>query len=162
MPNLRRHAIPAGSPILYSRANGHVGGSTAPPARRRAPPCSGPPLPDPDVWGSGIARALLTAVLDGMRDAGYDDVHLWTLRDSTRARRFYAKHSFTETSRTHFYPSRKGPAGPDRAGASGRRGSIKDIPRQGGPRAMPRGPTSYLRCCWSVRHARHMKDSERV
>ncbi|MFI7146302.1 GNAT family N-acetyltransferase [Nonomuraea sp. NPDC050022] len=63
----------------------------------------------PDVWGSGIAKALLTAVLDRVRDAGYDDVHLWTLRDSAQARRFYAKNGFAETGRTHDHNFDEGP-----------------------------------------------------
>ncbi|NRQ38049.1 GNAT family N-acetyltransferase [Nonomuraea sp. NN258] len=63
----------------------------------------------PDVWGSGIAKALLTDVLDRVRDAGYDDVHLWTLRDSAQARRFYAKNGFTETGRTHDHTFEEGP-----------------------------------------------------
>ncbi|MEU7831053.1 GNAT family N-acetyltransferase [Nonomuraea sp. NPDC049129] len=63
----------------------------------------------PDVWGSGIAMALLMAVLDRVRDAGYDDVHLWTLRDSAQARRFYAKNGFAETGRTHDHDFGEGP-----------------------------------------------------
>ncbi|MFI6298839.1 GNAT family N-acetyltransferase [Nonomuraea sp. NPDC050790] len=63
----------------------------------------------PDVWGSGISMALLTAILDRVRDAGYDDVHLWTLRDSAQARRFYAKNGFAETGRTHDHEFDEGP-----------------------------------------------------
>ncbi|WP_220040210.1 GNAT family N-acetyltransferase [Nonomuraea aridisoli] len=63
----------------------------------------------PDVWGSGVARVLLTAVLDRVRDAGYDDVHLWTLRDSAQARRFYAKNGFAGTGRTHDHHFEEGP-----------------------------------------------------
>ncbi|MEO3805562.1 GNAT family N-acetyltransferase [Nonomuraea sp. B1E8] len=63
----------------------------------------------PDVWGSGIAKVLLTAVLDRVRDDGYDDVHLWTLRDSAQARRFYAKNGFSETGRTHDHEFDEGP-----------------------------------------------------
>ncbi|MEU5567623.1 GNAT family N-acetyltransferase [Micromonospora musae] len=63
----------------------------------------------PDVWGSGIAKELLLAVLDRARAAGYDDVHLWTLRDSAQARRFYAKNGFVETGRTHEHDFGEGP-----------------------------------------------------
>lgn len=63
----------------------------------------------PDVWGSGIAEVLLKAALECVRDAGYDDVHLWTLRDSAQARRFYAKNGFTETGRTHDHDFGDGP-----------------------------------------------------
>ncbi|MBN6058298.1 GNAT family N-acetyltransferase [Nonomuraea sp. RK-328] len=63
----------------------------------------------PDVWGTGISMVLLTAVLDRVRDAGYGDVHLWTLRDSVQARRFYAKNGFAETGRTHDHDFGDGP-----------------------------------------------------
>ncbi|MFI0421028.1 GNAT family N-acetyltransferase [Spongiactinospora sp. 9N601] len=63
----------------------------------------------PDVWGSGVAMVLLTAVLERVRDAGYDEVHLWTLRDSAQARRFYAKNGFVETGRTHDHDFGEGP-----------------------------------------------------
>lgn len=63
----------------------------------------------PDVWGSGLATVLLEAVLEGVRDAGYGEVHLWTLRDSAQARRFYAKNGFTETGRTHDHDFGDGP-----------------------------------------------------
>ncbi|GAA2361864.1 N-acetyltransferase [Catellatospora methionotrophica] len=55
----------------------------------------------PDFWGTGLSAALLTDTLDRLRGAGYDRVHLWTLRDSAQARRFYAKHGFAETGRSH-------------------------------------------------------------
>lgn len=57
----------------------------------------------PDGWGSGIANALMTASLDGMREDGFGRVHLWTLRDTAQSRRFYAKSGFTESgaSRSH-------------------------------------------------------------
>ncbi|GGQ31557.1 GNAT family N-acetyltransferase [Streptosporangium pseudovulgare] len=63
----------------------------------------------PDVWGSGLAAALLAAVLDRLREAGHDRVHLWTLRDSAQARRFYAKHGFGETGRRHDHDFGEGP-----------------------------------------------------
>ncbi|MFI6904698.1 GNAT family N-acetyltransferase [Nonomuraea sp. NPDC050394] len=63
----------------------------------------------PDVWGSGLAAALLTATLDRLREAGYDRVHLWTLRDSAQARRFYGKHGFAETGRRHDHDFGEGP-----------------------------------------------------
>ncbi|RBQ17903.1 GNAT family N-acetyltransferase [Spongiactinospora rosea] len=63
----------------------------------------------PDVWGKGVARVLLMAVLERARDAGYGEVHLWTLRDSAQARRFYAKNGFAETGRTHDHDFGEGP-----------------------------------------------------
>lgn len=51
----------------------------------------------PDGWGSGVAKALMTASLTAMREGGARRVHLWTLRDTPQSRRFYAKHGFTES-----------------------------------------------------------------
>ncbi|MFI6316894.1 GNAT family N-acetyltransferase [Nonomuraea sp. NPDC050556] len=59
----------------------------------------------PDVWGSGLSAALLAAIVDGARNG----VHLWTLRDSPQARRFYAKHGFGETGRRHDHDFGEGP-----------------------------------------------------
>lgn len=57
----------------------------------------------PDGWGSGIAAALMTGTLRHLRDEGFARVHLWTLRDTPRSRRFYTKCGFTErgTTRDH-------------------------------------------------------------
>jgi RimJ/RimL family protein N-acetyltransferase len=63
----------------------------------------------PDVWGRGLAAALLAATLARLREAGYDRVHLWTLRDSAQARRFYAKNGFGETGRRHDHDFGEGP-----------------------------------------------------
>ncbi|MBP2704939.1 GNAT family N-acetyltransferase [Microbispora sp. RL4-1S] len=54
----------------------------------------------PDAWGTGIASALMTATLDSLRESGIGHVHLWTLRDTPRSRRFYAKCGFTESGET--------------------------------------------------------------
>ncbi|MEV1177389.1 GNAT family N-acetyltransferase [Nonomuraea sp. NPDC049784] len=51
----------------------------------------------PDGWGSGVAKALMTASLDTIREKGFKRVHLWTLRDTSQSRRFYAKSGFTES-----------------------------------------------------------------
>ncbi|WP_101789223.1 GNAT family N-acetyltransferase [Nonomuraea indica] len=51
----------------------------------------------PDGWGTGIAGALMTATLAALRDEGYGLAHLWTLRDTPQARRFYAKCGLTES-----------------------------------------------------------------
>ncbi|MCJ1676481.1 GNAT family N-acetyltransferase [Streptomyces sp. APSN-46.1] len=51
----------------------------------------------PDGWGSGVAGALMTETLRRLRDGGYTRVHLWTLRDTPRSRRFYARSGFTES-----------------------------------------------------------------
>ncbi|MFD7240209.1 GNAT family N-acetyltransferase [Streptomyces syringium] len=42
----------------------------------------------PDSWGGGVAAALMTGTLSRVRDDGFARVHLWTLRDTPRSRRF--------------------------------------------------------------------------
>ncbi|MGX8904799.1 N-acetyltransferase family protein [Streptomyces netropsis] len=56
----------------------------------------------PDSWGGGVAAALMTGTLSRVRDDGFARVHLWTLRDTPRSRRFYSKCGFAEcgTART--------------------------------------------------------------
>lgn len=50
----------------------------------------------PDGWGSGVSAALMDETLNRLRAAGYTGAHLWTLRDTPRSRRFYAKSGFAE------------------------------------------------------------------
>ncbi|MEV8635056.1 GNAT family N-acetyltransferase [Streptosporangium sp. NPDC051023] len=59
----------------------------------------------PDGWGSGVASALMTASLLRIREDGFGHVHLWTLRDTPRSRRFYVKNGFAESGvvRGHDY-----------------------------------------------------------
>ncbi|MFJ7591795.1 GNAT family N-acetyltransferase [Streptomyces sp. NPDC097617] len=56
----------------------------------------------PDVWGGGVAAALMGGTLRHVREAGFTRVHLWTLRETPRSRRFYVKCGFNEcrTGRT--------------------------------------------------------------
>ncbi|MFF5706893.1 GNAT family N-acetyltransferase [Streptomyces sp. NPDC012794] len=51
----------------------------------------------PDGWGSGVAAVLMEATLDRLRGDGFARAHLWTLRDTPRSRRFYAKWGFAGT-----------------------------------------------------------------
>ena len=51
----------------------------------------------PDAWGAGVAAVLMTGTLRRLREDGFAGVHLWTLRDTPRSRRFYAKSGFVET-----------------------------------------------------------------
>jgi GNAT superfamily N-acetyltransferase len=44
---------------------------------------------DPDRWGQGIGRALLSAARDRMRAAGFRQAILWVLVGNARATRFY-------------------------------------------------------------------------
>ncbi|NIK60121.1 GNAT family N-acetyltransferase [Kribbella shirazensis] len=54
----------------------------------------------PDGWGSGVSAALMTATLQRLKADGFDRVHLWTLRDTPQARRFYTGSGFVETGAT--------------------------------------------------------------
>ncbi|GLW11077.1 hypothetical protein Misp01_62050 [Microtetraspora sp. NBRC 13810] len=51
----------------------------------------------PAGWGTGVASVLMHATLRELRERGFGRVHLWTLRDTPRARRFYTKSGFTES-----------------------------------------------------------------
>ncbi|MFC7646275.1 GNAT family N-acetyltransferase [Streptosporangium lutulentum] len=57
----------------------------------------------PASWGTGIASALMAATLRKLREDGFSRVHLWTLRDTPRSRRFYAKNGFTESGAVRGY-----------------------------------------------------------
>ncbi|GAA2524704.1 GNAT family N-acetyltransferase [Rarobacter incanus] len=48
----------------------------------------------PQVWGRGVARALMRTVIDHVPAA--NDVTLWVLADNDRARQFYRRHGFSE------------------------------------------------------------------
>ena len=51
----------------------------------------------PDGWGTGVAAELITHTLRHLHERGFDQVHLWTLRDTPQSRRFYSKSGFVET-----------------------------------------------------------------
>ncbi|MEU7552800.1 GNAT family N-acetyltransferase [Streptomyces sp. NPDC044571] len=57
----------------------------------------------PDRWGSGVASALMAEALRSMGDEGFVRAHLWTLRDTPRSRRFYAKCGFAECGTTRAF-----------------------------------------------------------
>jgi ribosomal protein S18 acetylase RimI-like enzyme len=46
---------------------------------------------DPDAWGTGVGRELLTAGERALADAGFDVAVLWVHPGNTRARRFYER-----------------------------------------------------------------------
>ncbi|MBG0827128.1 GNAT family N-acetyltransferase [Planomonospora sp. ID67723] len=48
----------------------------------------------PDVWGTGVGKGLITAVLDAMTAAGYAEATLWVLEGNTRARAFYERNGW--------------------------------------------------------------------
>jgi GNAT superfamily N-acetyltransferase len=49
---------------------------------------------DPQAWGRGIGRELMSAALARLTTAGYQQVTLWVLDTNDRARRFYAAAGF--------------------------------------------------------------------
>lgn len=49
----------------------------------------------PDHWGQGVGRALLSAANQHLRQRGFTQVTLWTLRDNSSARAFYKKAGLT-------------------------------------------------------------------
>ncbi len=49
---------------------------------------------EPDVWRTGVGRALMDAALAGLRAAGWRSVTLWVLAENQRARDFYARFGF--------------------------------------------------------------------
>lgn len=52
----------------------------------------------PDHWGTGAGRALTDAACADLRESGCDSVQLWVLEANNRARRFYLRYGFTETT----------------------------------------------------------------
>ncbi|MFF5210406.1 GNAT family N-acetyltransferase [Streptosporangium sp. NPDC000396] len=48
----------------------------------------------PDVWSTGVGKALITAALDTMTSAGYAQATLWVLEGNTRARSFYERNGW--------------------------------------------------------------------
>ncbi len=53
----------------------------------------------PEVWGQGVAAALMNQVLT---DAGnFHTIAVWPFAENRRARRFYEKHGFSPSGRNH-------------------------------------------------------------
>jgi GNAT superfamily N-acetyltransferase len=48
----------------------------------------------PDTWGKGSGRALMSAALAQLAQAGYQQAILWVLDSNARARRFYEAAGF--------------------------------------------------------------------
>ena len=44
---------------------------------------------DPDAWGQGVGRALLSASVSGLHEMGFVEAKLWTAELNYRPRRFY-------------------------------------------------------------------------
>ncbi len=52
---------------------------------------------DPEVWGTGVANALITYVETRLKSEGFETSVLWVLDDNPRARRFYERHGWAAT-----------------------------------------------------------------
>ena len=48
-----------------------------------------------EAWGKGYARLLMDFMIEKLKSAGCTKIHVWALRDNSRARRFYEKYGFT-------------------------------------------------------------------
>lgn len=48
----------------------------------------------PQYFGKGFGNKLLETALSDLKNAGYENVYLWVLKDNHRARRFYEKNRF--------------------------------------------------------------------
>jgi ribosomal protein S18 acetylase RimI-like enzyme len=48
----------------------------------------------PDVWRTGVGRALMDVALVDLRAAGWDSVTLWVLAENWQARAFYGRFGF--------------------------------------------------------------------
>lgn len=54
---------------------------------------------DPERWGAGIGTALHDAAVSDLTDRGFPAATLWVLEDNLRARRWYERHGWSQTSR---------------------------------------------------------------
>ena len=77
-----------------------VGFASLGPARGRDVPCDIGQLYainlDPDVWGRGLGRALLSGVTERLRALGYVEAVLWVVPDNQRARRLYESEGWSD------------------------------------------------------------------
>jgi GNAT superfamily N-acetyltransferase len=58
----------------------------------------------PDLWGSGVGRALHDDATALLRRAGCGRCHLWVLEHNARARRFYERLGWRENGRVREVP----------------------------------------------------------
>ncbi|UAL65217.1 GNAT family N-acetyltransferase [Streptomyces angustmyceticus] len=109
-----RHRAANASRIAGEQETSRHGPRQDPEQRRlaRGRQHGGPPAPEgtgptfyghPDGWGSGIATVLMTETLRRLHDDGFTRVHLWTLRDTPRSRRFCTRSGFAESGAERTY-----------------------------------------------------------
>ncbi len=51
----------------------------------------------PEFMGKGYGKQLLTAAIEQLVKAGYQNIYLWVLEENKNARRFYEKFGFQES-----------------------------------------------------------------
>ncbi|MGZ4394794.1 MAG: N-acetyltransferase family protein [Gaiellaceae bacterium] len=61
---------------------------------------------DPPVWGQGVGRALMAAVIEALRQSGFVEATLWTSKDNHRPRRIYEVAGWTPDGATREKPWR--------------------------------------------------------
>ena len=61
---------------------------------------------DPPVWGEGVGRALMTSVIETLRQSGFAEATLWTSIDNHRPRRIYEAAGWTADGTTRDKPWR--------------------------------------------------------
>lgn len=54
-------------------------------------------------WAKGYGSAMMEYVLAQLQQANYESVILWVFEANTRARKFYEKHGFEQTSQAKAY-----------------------------------------------------------
>jgi ribosomal protein S18 acetylase RimI-like enzyme len=89
---------PPGARVFVAcRGAAVVGFAACGPDERPAPPGQGRLYAinvDPEAWGCGAGRALLTAVEERLVGDGFVEAVLWVLPGNDRARRFYERHGW--------------------------------------------------------------------
>jgi GNAT superfamily N-acetyltransferase len=93
--------LPAASPraaILVAEVDGEVRGFASVGAARENGERLGELYAiyvDPDHWGAGLGRALISEAEERLRGAGFAEAILWVLEDNPRTRRFYEAAGWT-------------------------------------------------------------------
>ena len=98
--------------ICVAEVGGRIAGQvTLVPAERTLRPVDEPGLihlrnlfVDKAHWGGGVATALHAAAVDAARERGYSAMRLFVATGQARARRFYAREGWEQTSEPFFDP----------------------------------------------------------
>jgi GNAT superfamily N-acetyltransferase len=58
----------------------------------------------PEHWRTGIGSTLHDHGLDRLKESGFSEARLWTLRENSQAQRFYERRGWTATGATRIVP----------------------------------------------------------